>query len=795
MFFRRIDSFFPGRSARAFRCGTLSLLLALVSLNTTVAGDGPLVRLEGPVVTRGDWGHRALSAADLNGNGRMDLAVINNNRARIDFFSPRASDDEAERPTRRRTGFRWQPVVEDGFFLPDHLVTGHHMNALALGDLNQNGLTDLAFTSRAQTIQIYHQEEPGQWREGPSFPVEGVLGAHRTLLIEDFDENGYPDILALTSGLLYIFSGGEDGFGEPQTYPLPETNNHTLTLRDITGNGLKDVLYVVPNHAEALRIRPQVAPGVLGPEISLAMDAPRTAPLFLPPPETESTTALQLVSLQDSAGLIQFLSLVKETLANGDESVLPLPLTYTLPFSGSTPPSYLTGSFRDDQRIDVLVADPGGAQILLYSRLPEGGFGTPEKFPSLADIRGLGRGRFIDPDEESIAVISFREEMVGLTRFTGEGRLAFPTPLPFNGKPSALAVGDLRERGLDDLVIAGQNDRGQRELTILAWSVDEEEWQTSTYALTGLRADPGALRLFDANGNGRLDIGVFIPFSPLRIFVQEEDGTFTDVSQQSGYRGSLVDRLEAAQFSLADINGDGFAEMLIARGGFIRALRLDDAGTLQIVDQINARGSEDDLTLVLPDGVDEQGYPRLLAFARGRTELHRFTRDPRGVYRFREAISTGALDPLGTFVGPSENGNPDILFFGRRQVWWLPAEPQNWQLEVTHTLESEASDITFTHLAMGDFIPNGKPEIIVLDGRSSRSLEILSNLDGLYEPVFYFTLFETSPHFQGRRGSSTEPREILVADLTGNGRDDIVLLVHDRLLLYPQSDPPPEETN
>jgi hypothetical protein len=31
-----------------------------------------------------------------------------------------------------------------------------------------------------------------------------------------------------------------------------------------------------------------------------------------------------------------------------------------------------------------------------------------------------------------------------------------------------------------------------------------------------------------------------------------------------------------------------------------------------------------------------------------------------------------------------------------------------------------------------------------------------------------------------------EPREVVVADVTGDGKKDLLLLVHDRVLIYPQ---------
>jgi hypothetical protein len=57
-----------------------------------------------------------------------------------------------------------------------------------------------------------------------------------------------------------------------------------------------------------------------------------------------------------------------------------------------------------------------------------------------------------------------------------------------------------------------------------------------------------------------------------------------------------------------------------------------------------------------------------------------------------------------------------------------------------------------------------------------------------WESTMHFEVFEKNLHYQGKKGGLYEPREGLVVDLNGDELDDLVFLVHDRLLLYRQID-------
>jgi len=91
------------------------------------------IELSGPEVMKLSWNTRSLTAFDIDGDGLIDLGVLNNDRARIDLLYRRKPGDPQSRD--RSTGLeRWQPVLEDAPFRRQTIATGLRMFALGFGD-------------------------------------------------------------------------------------------------------------------------------------------------------------------------------------------------------------------------------------------------------------------------------------------------------------------------------------------------------------------------------------------------------------------------------------------------------------------------------------------------------------------------------------------------------------------------------------------------------------------------------------------------------------------------------------
>ena len=55
-------------------------------------------------------------------------------------------------------------------------------------------------------------------------------------------------------------------------------------------------------------------------------------------------------------------------------------------------------------------------------------------------------------------------------------------------------------------------------------------------------------------------------------------------------------------------------------------------------------------------------------------------------------------------------------------------------------------------------------------------------------PAMRFKIFEQKSYRQSKSPgkSGVEPRELKIADVTGDGKDDLVTVIHDRIIIYPQ---------
>ena len=757
----------------------VATLLAAAGAWTACADEPVAPVLNRPDVIKLDWNTRGLIAPDLDGDGRRDLALINNDRSRIELLYQRAPDAEPRGATRRVARNRWEPEVEDARFDKRPLTTGITLYDLAAGDLNGDGRTDLIYTGEPDVLTIRYQSAEGGWDDKRVLDIGRPLQFLTTLKVVDLDDDRRNDLVVILQKEIVVLRQDAKGvLGVPERYALADDPCWSLDEADVNGDGRRDLVYMASGRRDGLRVRLQQPDTTFGPELAYRIEIARSTFQKIARGDGEP---VGLAYMQNQTGLLSVVALEPGGQPAG--GVAPLkPRVYSLANVAKVPPAFAVADVDGDGRLDLALAAADGAQLFVHFQNSAGELGEGRPFPSLPDGRHLAAADWDADGRAELFVASPKEQTVGVARFTSGGRLSYPQPLPIKGKPVALDAAVLAPGGRVALAVALE-EGGKRRIDFVAHA-PEGGTTLGSVELAGLKTDPRGIRLLDANQDGRMDLAVFVPFEPMRLLVQDAAGAFTDISGTPGYRKGLVDNLDGAALSLADVDGDGKAEMLVAGSGFARVLRLDADGTLQVVDQFNAREPGSEIGATFAVDVDGDGSREIVLLDRKADQFQVLRRNAQGVFIFADAVPVSRIDLVGALqVDLNRDERDDLLLFGKDRFWSVPVGARDFGVDTLFTYETDLKDVRHEDVAAGDLNGDGVSDLVLIDPRTNL-VEVLVR-DGLkVRSALHFRVFEADPHAQKRGGQGAEPRETLIADVTGDGRNDLILLVHDRVLVY-----------
>ncbi len=741
----------------------------------------PPVALSGPEVAKLDWNTRSLSAADINGDGLTDLVVINNDAGKIELLLQRKDGEAPPERTRSIGRNRWEPVLEDAPFTPESVLTGLFAYAVTAADMNGDGKADLIYTGTIDPLTIRYQGEDGDWNETWTYDNLNPEQWVSTLAVADIDGDGRNDLAVLGKDELLIFRQNESGeMSEPTRFKMGQTNAHGLQLHDLNGDKLPDIIYLAgANQYRQISVRLQQRDGVFGPEFGFRMPTGAMSLSFLKGEEFPS-----FATIEGKTRLIETFYI--EPASDGPRSLRDIQVRdYALGATVRQGNLYASGDFNGDGAEDIAVANPNGAAIILFLQTASGDFGEGVSYPSFSRISSITTLRR-DDGPDALAVASVREEVAGVSTFTKEGRLSFPELLPAKGQPSAVTSGDYDGDGKDELLVVEKREKNAHHLTV--FSNEEGSWvETSSTPIADVKRDIEAMLSLRLNNDARSDVILFAPREPARLFVAGEEG-FTETATQSAVRRTSLMGADLGRLGVEDIDGDGQDEILVGDTGFVRALRLSEDGALEIVDQYNSRNSEAAVKGPVLLDLDNDDELDLVIYDDTSDKLELLKAGDDGVFRSSEVYDIGPINLLTAMrINLGRNHGETLALLGEDRFWAAPLDKPGWKRrDLRPAYETDLRDVQYTDLAAGDLNNDGRPEIVAIDGRQN-ILEVLTyDEEEGYKSALHFMVFD-SHMMQGRgRGGSLEPREVLIDDFNGDGLDDIVLLVHDRVLLYKQ---------
>jgi hypothetical protein len=725
-----------------------------------------------------------LHAADLDGDGLNDIIVANNLRSKINLLYNQTgkTNPPAAGPARKLEINELPPGAR---FRVDSLPTDERIGSLVVADLNGDGRPDLAFYGDAKDLEVIYNEGANGWSEPKRWHIaDGQLSAN-ALAEGDLNGAGRAGLVLLgDNGSFYFLAQQADHtLGEPQKIPCSGTPK-SVQIVDVNGDGRNDLLLVDWDSPTPLRFRLQNAAGQLGPEIFFR--APPTRSFTMDNLEGGDKNFIVTIARDSGRATVsQFTRQPADVLSGafrrGQFQILPLNKT------DAAQRGLLWADVNGDGRPDLLVAEPASGQLSVYMQQPDGSLAPPRTFPTLAGVSQLAAADWSGDGQPDIFLLSRDENAVGVARFDKNGRLPFPTLIPFDGKPLVMAVGALKPGAKPSLCVLVDKD-GQRSLVTRA-----AEGKIRAQKLSeNFKSNPTALAIQDVNQDGRADLVALIPYEKIKVLLQKAGGDFEekDVDPPGG-------AIEQPWLAAADVDGDGKTELLLPQKNFVRAVVLEpEAKTpgstnqpdwvFRVKDQIN--GAADDSRIVGATAVRNgtNNVPAIFLLDAEHKQLTLCERDAAGVWRVSRNVELPVADFSGLRSVAAGGANlQSVAFLGQNAVAWLPLGGEVWELTALDGYDTPIKDGYLNDVVAGDLNHTGRKDLVFLE--TAKNYLDLVAFDSHHKlvPANRWQVFEQHT-FRGAANAVPEPREALVAEVTGDGKNDLLVLVHNRLLVYPQ---------
>lgn len=492
-------------------------------------GAGGLTPYASNPVRSGLSAPRALVAAELTGDGKVDLAVA-------------ASGGSTVHVLRNLGGGAFGEI--------DSPTVGLNPSGIAAADLDGDGKTDLVTADNgAARVSVLRGNGTGTFAAALSFTVGTSPNA---VAIADLGGTAAPDIAVATltsPGLDLLVNDGAGSFTPAPPRATLGSSPQWITPIDVDADGLTDlavpcrsadavvVLLARPPGPPSFSAAPRVTVGT-APRAAVAADLDRDGDLDLAV-ANEGSDSVSL--LRNDGGLFT---------------------VYDTRPVGRQPSAIVAADLNRDGRVDLAVNSPGettpGVSVLLASTTA-GQFLPYTVVPLGTTPDDLVAGDFDRDGDLDLAVCD--REPSGFVRFLrndGSGNLVALGSIAVGNKPTAVVAADLDRDGDLDLAVANDDSN---DVAVLFGNGAGGFVAQAGLTLVGGDSSPVSLAAGDFNGDDAPDLAA-AAFGGDRLHVFRNLGAGTFATPGAFDAPNVLLHVAAA-----DLNRDGRTDLAAAAGG------------------------------------------------------------------------------------------------------------------------------------------------------------------------------------------------------------------------------------
>ena len=711
-------------------------LVALASLPWQEAAGETLRGWQAMRVVSQDGSPARMLAADLDGEGREELIVVNTRDSRLDLFRwlPPGERKAEEKPAAIDDSPNELPLAPD--WKRSELVLEELPLDAVVQDIDGDKKPEIVIlTSPSNKVVAYRLKGTDEWAKDASWDLlPGSPVAKNGLLVRT-RVDGKPELLiSCEQGIQSLTLTP----GSRAAWLSPRENHGRLgwKLADLDGDGDRDLVEWSQLPRQTLRWY-ECHEGKLLPAQAIFDQSVHGFDVL----SVAGKPAELLVLGGSQQGLLR-----RYALARGDEK--DLARQEAVPMSGGSSAAWC-GLSLDGQPALVAV-DPSQPRLRVQPLGSEGWL-AEQSFPTIGNIRGL-----LAPPARPGTLLIWVKDAADLYESHWEAnRLTYPKLLPQSAE-----VKDRRILALDRIGDkAWWAQRVGGDLDVYIWKPGDAEAAKTRFTGVGTKVD----KVVWLGGESVLIQDAFAKGAKL---VRLQDGKAV-VSEPAN-----LAKADLAEFRLLD-----FKQKLRPARLTEGVLQwLDD--DLQPADQIMLSAGQR-IAAFLPSA-DGQAW----AMEQGGTFLHRLKPDDAGILREAESVrlpggATVIDDPLLGLMLVDQD----------RLVRLSRGRP--WELKLLDSLDSRVGrpsgvkEATIHRILTADLTGDGIDDVVLCDDRRHQ-LTVLERTETKLEPRLSWPVFEdqTYPYGGTQHNLVSEPRSIVGLNADGDGHQDAALLCHDRLLFY-----------
>ena len=494
---------------------------------------------------------QAMVSADLNGDGELDLVLVNNDLS----------------------GNSVSVLLNLGngtFAAATDYATGSWATSVATGDLNGDGWFDLAVTIGpspfGNPVKVFLNQGNGTFAAAIDYPA----GANpHSVAVGDLNGDGKPDLAVGNAGnydsntgvtsladISVLFNLGNGSFAAPVSY-APGFGPRALLIADLNGDGKLDIgfEYNVDSDVRVLFNQGNgtfgaavfyamngLAGGTWGPGPVVAADLNGDGKLDIAAANHSSTTLDPGVSVLINQGNGVFAAAAWYGNSNGDAG------------------SLIAVDLNGDGKLDLATATPSAVGVRL--NLGNGTFSAEISHDAGAGAQSVAAVDLNGDGKPELAVASSVDDEFRVLVNHGNG--TFEAPIDHDWVdflPSVIATADLNGDGTPDLAIAGYD----WFIATLSVRLNNGDGTFGVGVDYSLGKTVTSIVARDLNGDGAADL-VVVKNNNNGI-IDADDDVAVLLNQGNGTFGAQVDYAAGVgpeSVAVADVDGDGKLDLVVA---------------------------------------------------------------------------------------------------------------------------------------------------------------------------------------------------------------------------------------